>query len=77
MPSLKSILADLANVKIVLSTLVGLGGVIVAFTKPFGIPELDQIVGLVLGGAAFIVVVISAYQKAFASGQAAQPVPHG
>ena len=70
MPKLGSILSDLLDVKIVLTTLVGLGGVIVAFTKPFGSPELDQIVGLVLGGAAFLIVVLNAYLKAFASGRA-------
>jgi glucose uptake protein GlcU len=70
MPKLSQILQDLASVKIVLSTLVGLGGVIVAFTKPFGSPEVDQIVGLVLGAAAFGIVVISAYQKAFTAGKA-------
>lgn len=70
MPSFKSILADLASVKIVLSTLVGLGGIILAFTKPFGSSTLDSAVGFFLTAAAFGVVVISAYQKAFASGAA-------
>jgi hypothetical protein len=70
MPKLGTILSDLASIKIVLSTLVGLGGIIVAFTKPFGSASLDAAVGFVLAAAAFGVVVITAYQKAFASGRA-------
>lgn len=70
MPKLSAILADLADVKIVLSTLGGLGGVIIAFTKPLGSAEVDSVVGFVLAAAAFVIVVISAYQKAFAAGAA-------
>ena len=71
MPKIGTILSDLASIKIVLSTLVGLGGILVAFTKPFGSPTIDSVVGFVLAAAAFGIVVISAYQRAFTAGQAA------
>jgi len=60
---LGTILSDLLEVKVVLGTLIGLGGVIVAYANTFNNVELSAIVGFVLAGAAFAVTVISAYTQ--------------
>lgn len=66
--NLKEVLKALADAKVILSVLVGAGGLIEAYTKSIGNAELDQIVGFVIAGAALAVALISAAQNAFAAG---------
>ena len=71
MPKLGSILTDLADLKGFLGTVVTVGGIVLAQIKPFGIPELDQIIGYVLAAAAFGITVINAYITGFGTAQTA------
>jgi len=74
MPSLKSILADLASAKSFLVVVIFVGGIVLAQIKPFGVPELDLIGGYVISAATAAVAVITAFQKGFV---AATPAKHG
>ena len=66
--NLKQILADLADVRVVLGLLIASGGVITALAQADGGPGAVKIVALVLTGAGIAVALITAVEKAFGSG---------